>query len=176
MTRLLRLVACLLAASPVAAGALEPRYDHRDQQGPVVALELWRDSVTVSGRPTLVEVRPRVHAGWGFDLSGEGDELILGGSLRLASWSDAERARYLAGLDARYRGYFGAEELKTYFDVGLWGELQNKLVIGPLVGVGLLYDPSRAWGVFLGLQFNTGFGEARVADFGGTLGVQLRFE
>lgn len=166
----------LFVAAPLAAGALEPRFDHRDQQGLLVALETWRESVAVSGKPTLAEVRPRLRLGWGFDLSGEGDELILGGAVRLADWRDPEGQRFLHGLDARYRGYFGTEELKTFFEVGLWAELQNRLVVGPAVGLGLSYDPSRAWGAFLSLHFGTAFGEARVASLGASVGVQLRFD
>ncbi len=169
-------VLALILAPPLAAGALEPRFDHRDQQGPLAALELWRDSVAISGRPTVAELRPRLRLGWGFDLSGEGDELILGGALRLAGWDDPARERYLFGLDARYRGYFGTEELKTFFEVGLWAELRSRLAAGPEVGIGLAYDPDRRWGTFLSLHFATAFGEARIAGLGASAGVQLRFE
>jgi hypothetical protein len=177
MTSSARAVAAgLLLATPLGAAALEPRFDHRDQQGMVVALEYWRDSVAISGQPTLTESRPRLRLGWGWDVSGEGDELILGGTTRLADWSDPGRQRHLYGLDARYRGYFGTEELKTFFEVGLWAELQSRLAIGPQVGLGLIYDPSRAWGAFLSLHFGTGFGEARTASLGASLGVQIRFD
>lgn len=168
--------ACLVLATPLAAAALEPRFDHRDQNGPLLALELWRESAAVSGKSTIAEVRPRVRVGWGFDLSGEGDELIVGGAFKAASWSDPEQQRYLFGLDARYRGYFGTEELKTFFELGVWGELRNRLAIGPEVGLGLAYDPNRTWGAFLALQFATAFGEARMANLGASVGVQLRFE
>lgn len=177
MTLRPRLAAAVLAlAGPLAAAALEPRFDHRDEHGPLVAVELWRDSTAVSGRQTVAEVRPRLRAGWGFDVSGEGDELILGGSLRLADWSDPERQRYLFGLDARYRGYFGTEELKTFFELGVWGELQSRLAAGPQVGFGLAYDPNRTWGGFLSLHFATAFGGGRIASLGASAGVQLRFE
>jgi hypothetical protein len=176
MNALARFAVALALAAPLAAVALEPRFDHRDEQGPLVALELWRDSSAVPGRSTIAEVRPRLWAGWGLDVSGEGDELILGGALRLADWTDLEQQRYLFGVDARYRGYFGTEELKTFFEVGLWAELQNRLAAGPQVGLGLAYDPNRAWGGFLSLHFATAFGEARIAGLGASLGVQLRFE
>ena len=176
MTPIRRLAAVLALSAPLAAGALEPRYDHRDQHGPLAAVELWRDSVAISGRPTMAEVRPRLRLGWGFDVSGEGDELILGGGLRLASWDDPAEERYRFGLDARYRGYFGTEELKTFFELGLWAELQQRVAVGPQVGLGLAYDPSRAWGAFLSLHFGTAIGDARIASIGASAGVQLRFE
>jgi hypothetical protein len=177
MTPIARLAAVTLSlAAPQVAVSLEPRYDHRDQQGVLLALETWRESVAVSGHPTFAEVRPRLRAGWGFDLSGEGDELILGGALRLGDWRDPEAQRYLLGLDARYRGYFGTEELKTFFEVGLWAELKNRLAVGPAVGIGLSYDPSRSWGAFASLHFGTAFGDARIASLGASVGVQVRYE
>jgi hypothetical protein len=171
-----RAAAFLLLAAPLGALALEPRFDHRDQQGVLVAVEYWRESVAISGHPTLSAQQPRLRAAWSLEVSGEGDELVLGGALRLAGQGDPERARYQAGLDARYRGYFGTEELKTFFEVGLWAEVKSRLVIGPQVALGLAYDPSRRWGLFSSLGFATGFGDARVASFGGSVGVQLRFE
>jgi hypothetical protein len=166
----------LLLACPLGAAALEPRFDHRDQMGVVAAFEYWRDSVAVSGQPTLTESRPRLRLGWGWDVSGEGDELILGATTRLTGWSDPQRQRRLYGLDARYRGYFGTEELKTFFEVGLAAELQSRLAVGPQVGLGMSYDPTRTWGAFFSLHFGTGFGEARIASLGASLGVQIRFE
>ena len=177
MTALARLAPAVLALTlPLGAVALEPRYDHRDQGGVMLALETWRESVAITGRSTVAEVAPRLRAGWGFDLSGEGDELIVGGSARLGSWQDPEAQRFLYGLDARYRGYFGTEELKTFFEVGLWTELASRLVVGPQVSVSLSYDPSRRWGLYASLSFATGFGDARIASLGGSAGVQFRYE
>jgi hypothetical protein len=172
-----RLVAFLLALwSPAAAGALEPRFDHRDQQGVVAAVETWRDSVAVSGRPTLEATSPRLRLAWSRDVTGEGGELVLGAVTRLDGWRDPERQRFLAGLDARYRGYFGSEELKTFFEAGAWVELKSRVAAGPQVGLGLAYDPSRSWGAFLSVGLATAFGNARIASFGGSAGVQLRFQ
>lgn len=177
LARSTALAGLLLAlAAPGRAAAFEPRYDHRDQRGGLVALEYWREAVSVSGEASLTTVHPRLRLGWGFDVSGEGDELLFGGAARLDGWDDPEGKRFLVGLDGRYRGYFGTEELKTFFEVGLWAELKNRLAIGPLVGVGLAYDPSRAWGGFVSLGFATAIGEARIAALGLSAGVQVRFE
>jgi hypothetical protein len=165
-----------LALLPAGARALEPRFDHREQQGVVLALEGWRETVAIRGRPSVSFVQPRLRLAWSRDVSGEGGELILGGAARLDGWSDPDHARYLVGLDARYRGYFGTEELKTFFEVGLWGELRSRSAVGPLVGLGLAYDPSRAWGGFVSLGFATAIGDARIAALGLSMGLQLRFE
>ena len=167
---------CLAALTlPSLGSALEPRFDHRDQQGVLFAVEGWRESVAVSGQPTVAEFRPRLWAAWTRDVSGEGDEIILGGSFRLADWSDPAGNRFLYGINARYRGYFGTEELKTFFEVGLWSELKDKLAVGPEVGLGLAFDPNRSWGTFVSAHFATAFGEARIASLGATAGIQLRF-
>lgn len=177
MTLCARLLAASLAvAAPLCAPALEPRYDHRDEVGPLAAIEYWRESSVVGSRPTFVDSHPRLRLGWGWDLSGEGNELIVGGALRLSDWQDDAHQKHLFSLDARYRGYFGTEELKTFFELGLWCQVKDKLAIGPQAGIGLSYDASRAWGAFLSLHFGTAYGEARIAELGASAGVQLRFE
>jgi len=159
---------------PAAALALEPRFDHRDQQGVLAELGLSRDSVVVDGlsRPSN---RLSLRVAWGFDLSGEGDELQLGGMVRLGSWSDPEGVKCLYGLDARYRAYFGSEELKTFVEAGAWVNLASQLAVGGLVGLGLQYDPSRDWGLYTAARFGGGFGEARTVSLGVALGAQLRW-
>jgi hypothetical protein len=172
--RLVGLAAVVLCL-PLAASALEPRFDHRDEQGLLVAIEGWRETEAVSRKVTQSDWHPRLRLGYSFDVSGEGDELILGGSTRLDGYSDPERQRNLIALDARYRGYFGTEELKTFFEVGLWTQLLSRFSVGPQVGLGLAYDPSRAFGGFVSVGFQAGVGQAQVASFGASAGVQLRF-
>jgi hypothetical protein len=159
---------------PTAARALEPRYDHRDQHGVQAELGLSRDSVVVDGL-SHPDDRLALRLAWTLDVSGEGDELQLGGSVRLGSWSDPEDVKLLYGVDARYRAYFGAEELKTFVEVGAWVSLASRLAIGASAGLGLAYDPSRAWGVYLCGSYGGGFGTARVASLGLASGVQLRW-
>lgn len=164
--------AWLLRAAP--ATALEPRFDHRDQQGVLAELGYARDSVVFGGTAHPSE-RLALRVAWGFDLSGEGDELQLGGTARLGSWSDPGREKCLYGVDARYRAYFGYEELKTFVEVGLWGNLASRLAVGGLAGLGLQYDPSRAWGLYAAARFSGGYGEARIASLNLTTGAQLRW-
>jgi hypothetical protein len=169
------LVAAALLVVPAVPAALEPRFDHRDTQGPLVELFLAHDTVAVSGEPTESSWRPALRLAYGFDVSGVGDELIVGGSGSLRDW-DEDRERVDFALDARYRAYFGTEELKTFFDVGVWSSVRQRFAIGPLVGLGLAYDFSRAIGAFASGLFSTGFGGARIASFGASAGLQLRFE
>ena len=164
--------ACLSA--PALALALEPRFDHRDQQGVLAELGVARDSVVVGGL-TNASYRPSLRVAWGFDVSGEGDELQLGGTARLGTWSDPLKVKCLYGVDARYRAHFGSEELKTFVEIGLWANLASQLAFGGLAGIGLAYDPSRAWGFYAAARFEGGFGEARIASVSVGSGVQFRW-
>ncbi len=173
IARLLALLACL---APAAATALEPRFDHRDEWNLGAALTYARDTVSVPGEPTRSEVRPGLRLSGGFDVSGEGDELIFGAEAVARSWDDPARDRVRLVLDGRYRAYFGTEELKTFFDVGLWCATWTRVSVGPLVGVGVQWDFDRATGVYLTGSFATGLGQARVASLGVAGGFQIRFE
>jgi hypothetical protein len=168
-------VALGLLGAAGAAAALEPRFDHRDEHGPFAAVLLARDAVTVGGA-TTTHVGPVLHAGWGLDVSGEGDELLAGVQLPLDGFGDPGRTRVLGAVDLRYRGYFGIEELKTFFELGLWGTVASRWTGGPLAGLGLQYDFSRTAGLFAAASFSTSFGEARIASLRAGLGFQVRFE
>jgi len=169
-------VLAVALAGPAAGAALEPRFDHRDAHGPSVEAVVAHDAVARSGVATASSWRPAVRVAWGFDVSGVGDDLIAGATVALRPFHDPERERVLLGVDVRYRGYFGTEELKTFFDVGAWAPLRSRLAVGPLVGLGAAYDFSRSFGVYVAASFATAFGEARVASFSGGMGAQLRFD
>lgn len=167
---------CAAGFLPTPATALEARFDHRDEHGPFVETLFAYDTVAISGRPTVSSWRPALRLAYGFDVAGEGNELIVGVQGALRSWNDPEREHMNLALDARYRAYFGTEELKTFFDVGLWVPVRSRLAAGPLVGGGVSYDFSRAAGVYVAGGFGTAFGEARIATFSASIGAQLRFE
>lgn len=169
------LVLVVLFGGAVGAEALEPRFDHRDTHGPSVEAVIAHDTLARSGAGAASTWRPAARAAWGFDVSGEGDDLFVGATVALRSFDDPERERVLLAIDARYRGYFGTEELKTFFDVGVWAPLRSRLAIGPLVGLGVAYDFSRRVGVYLQGSFATALGEAWVASFSGGIGAQFRF-
>jgi hypothetical protein len=170
------IVLALALSLPTAARALEPRFDHRDTHGPLAGGLVAYDTVARSGQPSVSSWRPAAWLAWGFDVSGEGDELIAGAALTLRSFDDPDRERVLLGVDVRYRGYFGADELKTFFELGAWVPVRSRLAGGPLVGLGVAYDFSRVAGLYAGASFATAFGEARIASFAAGVGAQLRFE
>jgi hypothetical protein len=171
----LRAIAAAALVLPLAAAGLEPRFDHRDTYGPVLETLVARDTVSASGIPSTSAWRPALRLGWGFDVTGEGGELILSADLPLQG-DDPERDGVRYAASARYRGYFGTEELKTFFEVGAYVPITPNLAGGPLVGLGLIYDFSRRGGVFAGTEFATSLGEARVFTLAFLAGAQLRFE
>ncbi len=172
-------LACAVAALtllPSAAAALEARFDHRDTHGPLVGLAFFRDSAAITGRGTSIDWRPALRLAGAVDLIGDGDEFIFGATGRLGGWSDPERTRTLLAFDARYRGYFGTEEWKTFFGVGAWTQVRSRFSVGPLASLGVAYDYSLDVGAYASLELATGFGAQRVASFGASVGAQLRFQ
>ena len=175
MPRVLHLASALaLALAPLSARALEPRFDHRDSHGPLLEFLLAHDTV-VAGGNTTHSWRPALRAGWGFDVTGEGSELIFSADAALQSWNDPQDDHVLLSATARYRTYFGTEEWKSYFEAGLWAPILSQVAIGPMVGIGVVRDFSQDWGVFAGATFASAIGEARVVSFGAVTGFQLRF-
>jgi len=168
------IAAAAALALPAGAGALEPRYDHRDQQGALVEVLFGDDTVSRPGGASKSIVGPSLRLAWSFDPAGEGNELVLG--VR-AAWPrpDPDKEHLRLALDVRYRAYFGTEELKTFLDIGVSAPLASRLAAGPLIGLGLQYDPARSAGLFVGAVLATGFGEARTTTLALTGGAQLRF-
>ncbi len=155
-----------------SAAALEPRYDHRDQMGLLLEASGSWDAVTVGDRSQSLGRRPTLRLAFTFDLSGEGDELMVGGA-----WSGGGGATAHVdwALDARYRGYFGSDEFKTFFEVGLWAPLSPRRAVGPRAGLGASWDFSRRLGAFLAVGFATAFGDFRGASLDVGAGMQVRW-
>ncbi|HET8541737.1 MAG TPA: hypothetical protein VFL83_17795 [Anaeromyxobacter sp.] len=165
-----------LAALAGPAEALEPRFDHRDTHGVFAEMLAAYATVARSGEPSVSAWRPALRAGWGFDLTGDGDELLVAAAAALRWPDDGDGMDVLFAADARYRGYFGTEELKTFFDVGVWVPVHERLAIGPLIGVGLQWDFGRGGGLYAATSLATAFGEARIASLQISAGAQLRFD
>ncbi len=162
--------ALLLAAAP--ARALEPRFDHRDQMGLALEVAFSRVTATTSGGLSRsVYDLGSLRLAWSLEVTGEGDEILLGGA-----WSPAAEVGDTAWFaDARYRGFFGSEELKTFFDAGLVAAVAPRFAVGPRVGFGVMYDFSREAGVFASLGAATAFGQFRGFSVGIGVGFQWRW-
>ena len=167
------LAAAVALGLALPARALEPRYDHRDQQGLLLEVAGSRDTLNVKGGLSRSFFRPSLLLAWSFDVGSEGDEVHVGAGASPAIDGAPESPRWF--LDSRYRGYFGTEELKTFFDAGLWVSLAPRVAAGPRVGLGLLYDFTRNVGVYVEVGFGTAFGQFRGVALGFGAGVQARW-
>lgn len=165
----------LLLTLPGVAGALEPRYDHRDQQGPTVEAYYARD-VLWGTRSSGTAQRGAVRVAWSIDPTGDGNELFFGAAFTVHEGGGTARDRLKLVLDTRYRACVGTEEFKTLLEIGLWGSAAERVAVGPLVGLGFIYDFNRNFGLLTSGFLGAGIGERRVVSFGGGLGLQFRFE
>jgi hypothetical protein len=156
-----------------SARALEPRFDHRDQDGLVLEVAGSRDTMNVRAGLSRTFFRPSLLLAWSFDVGGDGDEIHVGAGASPAVGGAPEAPRWF--LDSRYRGYFGTEEWKTFFDAGLWASLGPRVAAGPRVGLGVLYDFTRNSGAFVEVGLATAFGQFRGVGLGFGGGVQVRF-
>jgi len=161
---------------PARHGALEPRFDHRDQQGPTAEALVVRDTFWHGSGDTESAVRGAVRVAWGFDPAGDGDELFFGATLTVLEREPIPDDRVRLSVDARYRACVGSEELKTLLDFGIWATASDRIAVGPLVGIGFIYDFSREFGLLTSFQLGAAFGQTRVLSVGGGVGLQYRFE
>jgi hypothetical protein len=161
---------------PARGSGLEPRFDHRDQQGPTVEVLAVKDVLWHGSTTSTSPVHGVVRVAWGFDPTGDGDEVFLGGTFTAVEGRSPGTDRVRLTLDARYRVCLGTEELKTLIEIGIWGSAADRFAVGPLVGFGLIYDFSRNVGLLTSAFLGAAFGESRIVSYGGGLGVQFRFE
>lgn len=165
---------CALAVWANASGALEPRFDHRDQVGLVGEVGASSVTATVGGGQSRSSFDvPTLELAFSFDVTGEGDELLLGGSYGPLAQESAGAPSWV--LDGRYRGYFGQEEFKTFFEAGLVLPVAPRIAVGPRLGFGVMYDFNRSAGLFALLGASTAFGEFRGFSLGLGLGFQWRW-
>ena len=165
--------ALLLVLGPAPGRGLEPRFDHRDQDSLLVELGRTFDTVSVAGGDSRSLYRTQLKVAYGFDFSGNGDEILLGVATRLVGEDVLESVAW--SVDARYRGFFGTEDLKTFFDAGLWAPVSPKIGIGPLVGMGLIWDFERLGGIYALLEVGTALGQLRAFSMQLGVGAQVRF-
>lgn len=170
------LAAIAAVAAPASPEALEPRFDHRDQQGPSLDAIFVQDVVWSNSGGSRTAQHLAARGAWAFDPTGDGDELLVGAAWRTPVGSATTSEPIRLTVDVRYRAYLGTEELKTMFELGLWGSAADRFAVGPEVGVGVAYDFNRNIGLLASGFFAAGAGQVRVVSFGGGVGLQLRFE
>jgi hypothetical protein len=160
------LIAGLLAMAP----GLVPIQDHRDQWGLTASLGAVLNSASTIGggedyRPGF---KPMLEVGATVAVTDLGDELAL--RLRFVDITHIG-PQLLFG----YRGYFGDEEFKTFFEADVFLTSAPFWGGGVHGGVGGQYDFSRTWGLFLQIGYGVTFGASIFNAFDAQLGGQLRF-
>ena len=167
------LFAVLLLALPASAAAQwdEPRLDHRGQPSLVVGPVLEHLIVGRAGEETETGTGVAAEGAWGVPLTDEGGEGLVG--LRAGAALDGDQAR-LAPF-ALYRGYYGDEDWKTFFDVGVFVRIEPVWGGGARLGFGVQHDPAEHLGIFAGIGGGLAFGDGLQANVDFLAGVQLRF-
>ena len=169
MTRVRCLVALLALTLPPVARADE-RLDHRGALGLVIAPGLEYAALSFAPGESIhdavglvVEVDPT------FGLGSDGNELVL--RLRVTQGSPGGVG---FGIGAAYRAYFGRDEWKTYFQLGLKADTAPHLAVGPAADFGLMYELSPAIGFFLQPGLSVEFGRGVRFGAGALVGIQGR--
>lgn len=159
------LAACAL---PRAARAEELRYDHRGALGLIVAAGLERkDANTPTGTGGNRGWGPGADLGLTIAVGYSGNELKAAGHLAWAGdlWD--------VGALFGWRGYFGKDQWKTFYDLDLIGHFTPHLTIGPRFGIGVQWDYLPILGTYVTLAGQIGFGQA--LRFGAELLVGFQF-
>ena len=73
-----------------------------------------------------------------------------------------------------YRGYFGQERLKTFFDLDLAFDVRPNFTAGPRLAFGAQYELHSLVGVFAGLDARLGIGSPSRFSAGVFAGIQIR--
>ncbi len=163
---MISLVAGLLAIAP----GLVPIEDHRDQWGLMLSVGTAVDTAV---NPSSVKdyhpgFLPMIEVGGTLAITDLGDELSL--RVRLVDLENIG-PQFLFG----YRGYFGQDEFKTFFQADLFVTTAPFWGVGAHAGLGAQYDFDRTWGIFAQVGFGATFGANIFAAFDGSAGGQVRF-
>lgn len=170
------LLASILSLAPTVASAAylfedEPRLDHRGQPSVFVAPVLEQLTVDRAGEETDMGTGLLCEMAWGVPLSDEGGEGLVG--LRAGAGLDGSGARLAPFV--LYRGYFGVDAWKTYFDAGVFVRLEPVWGGGARLGFGVQHDPSEHVGLFAGAGGGIAYGDGLQTSVDLLAGLQLRF-
>ena len=152
---------------PQLASAAE-RYDHRGAIGFLLGPGIAFQDQVVSGHLTEQATWLAFMVGGTFAIGNEGNELkILTQAFRLTeggTWA----------VSAGYRGYFGQEQLKTFFDLDARANVAPTFAIGPRLGLGVQYELLPTLGVFAAVAAHAGAGHGVVFVAEAFVGILLR--
>jgi hypothetical protein len=141
------------------------RYDHRGSVGLLVGLSNeYRQTLS----PALLERTPAANLGASMAVGVDGNELTLNTRL---NW-------LVNGVDASatvgYRGYFGLERFKSFYEAGWAVHAYPAFLTGPRLGFGFQYELTQVVGGFVGIAAKGAFGAAVRFSAEAFCGVQFR--
>lgn len=164
----LLVAAVALTALLPTDGRAEERLDHHGAVGLLIGSGLdVRQEVTATSS-TELGTRVPVDIGGTYNIGHDSNELKL--VLRAALLGP----RPLGIVYGGYRGYFGSDAWKTFFDLDLRVDALPTVTVGPRMGLGVQYELGSLVGVYSGIAAHVGAGQG--IRFGAELvvGVQLR--
>jgi hypothetical protein len=160
----------LCALSLTAPARAADRFDHRGSVGLLFGAGVdFKDSVPSGHQERDQGVRMNIDAGGTLAIGHDGNEAKVWGRGSFgASTKDW-------AIGAGYRGYFGAEQFKTFFDLDAVFHLTPFFTVGPRLGIGIQYEIVPVVGIFAatGAQIGGGPGGLRVS-FDAMAGLQFR--
>ena len=145
----------------------EERFDHRGSLGVLVGGGLeYKEAVTADKvRDGGLRFPAQIGGTWAFDY--DGNELL---ALVRASFGPKIDTSVIAG----YRGYFGKDRAKTFFDVDLAVHFTPAFDIGPRVGFGFQYELASVVGVYVAGAAQIGGGNGFRFSAEAVVGLQFR--
>jgi hypothetical protein len=158
------LIPLALASLPAQA----ERLDHRGAVGLLVGggLELKESVSARTGRDG--GLRTDLDLGGTVAIGADGNELLGVARLQLGG------PRLGTALLGGYRGYFGQDRFKTFFDLGAGVQLTPALTAGPRVGFGAQVELGALVGIYAGVAGQLAAGDGLRASVEAVLGFQVR--
>lgn len=160
------LVITTAAAVPATAHAGE-RFDHRGSVGLLLGGGLEYKEAVARNRSHDGGLRYPLEVGGTLAVDYDGDELML---LARASLGPTLDTALIGG----YRGYFGWERTRSFFDLGLAVHATPFFDIGPRVGFGFQYELLPVLGVYACAAAQLGGGNGFRFSAEATVGLQFR--
>jgi hypothetical protein len=159
------LLFALISSAPAAAA---DRLDHHGAVGLLIGSGLdVRQAASPTGN-AQTGLRLPIDLGGTYNVGHDSNEL------KLVLRGELLGTNFIGSIYGGYRGYFGHDAWKTFFDLDLRADLFPQLTAGPRMGLGVQYEVSSLIGVYCALAAHVGAGQG--IRFGGelTVGVQLR--
>lgn len=163
------------APSPMPGGLPADRLDHRGAVGLGVALGFEAQGTSTDPGPDGSHLNYAIHDEGmvlrllpALAVGDNGNELQL--DLRL--FQSLAHTGFSGGVG--YRGYFGRDEAKTFFEFGVRADTRPAWALSGTVGIGFMYELDQLWGLMASGEIAVGYGSHLRYAAAVFAGVQLR--